>query len=65
MVGDRGIENLRPGGLEARQRTRLVRFHHPAVADDVRGEDGGEPAPLPYPLHFLLPAGFPATLTGG
>ena len=42
--GDRGIDDLEPNGLQARERSRLVDFHEAAVADDVRGENCGEPA---------------------
>ena len=41
---DRGIDDLEPNGLQARERSRFVDFHEATVADDVRGENCGKPA---------------------
>ena len=41
---DGGIEGLAPDLPERGERAGLVGAHHAAIADDVGGKDGGEPA---------------------
>ena len=40
VVGDRGIDELEAMRLEPRERSRLVDFHEPAVADHVGRQNG-------------------------
>ena len=43
-LGDRGIDDLEPHGLQTSERSGLIDLHEAAVADHVRGENRGEPA---------------------
>jgi hypothetical protein len=42
VLGDLAVDQLRTMRLEALERTLLVDAHQPAVADDVRREDGAQ-----------------------
>ena len=44
VLGDLRLDEVLAQRLEARVRARLVGRHQPAVADDVRSQDRGEPA---------------------
>ena len=44
VLGDLRFDEVLAQRLEARVRARLVGRHQPAVADDVRSQDRGEPA---------------------
>ncbi len=44
VLGDLRLDQLPPVRLQRRQRPGLVALHQPAVAGDVGGQNGGEPA---------------------
>ena len=44
VLGDLGIDQLAAMGLQPRKRPFLVGTDQPAIARDVRGENGGPPA---------------------
>ena len=50
-VDERGAMRLEPG-----QRTRFVGAHQPAIADDIRAQDGGKPAYDALPCHDCFTA---------
>ena len=52
VLGNRGIDELEPVGLQAGKRPRLVNLHQPAVADHVGGKDRSESSLGPRRLHF-------------
>ena len=52
VLGDGGIDELKPMGLETRERPRLVDLHQPAVADHVGGEDCCESSLGSGRFHF-------------
>ena len=44
VLGDQGLDEFDPMGLDPRERAGLVGTDQPAVADHVHGHDGREPA---------------------
>ena len=48
------ISKVYPMRLEPSERARLVLAHQPAVADDIRTQDGGKPAFNALPCHACL-----------
>src|SRR5215469_4065706 len=43
VFANQWLEDFRAAGLEGGQRSSLVRLHKPAVADHIRGQNGGKP----------------------
>ena len=50
-LGDRGVDQLEPVGLEPRERARLVGLHEPAVADHVGRENRRQPPCVAVGFH--------------
>ena len=50
-LGDRGVEELDPVGLEPREGARLVGFHEPAVTDHVSRENRRQPPCVAVGFH--------------
>jgi hypothetical protein len=55
MSGDRGVDQLAAIGFERRQRAHFIDAHQPAVADDIRSENGRKPALGALSFHERLP----------
>ena len=55
MSGDRGVDQLAAVGFQRRQRAHFIDAHQPAVADDIRSENGRKPALSWLSFHVRLP----------
>src|SRR4029077_3259016 len=55
MSGDRGVDQLAAMGFERRQRAHFIDAHQPAVADDIRSQNGHKLALGGLSFHERLP----------